>query len=138
MVVTKAEQEWSLIEALEYCKGKRPLNKCCAGCPYAGVGCAIDVAISKLKAQEPRVMTSEEVRCANEEPMWFESKGTFRGRKGFWVLSKGVSPSYVIRLIPTIGKDDTELSLAAYGKVWRCWTSRPTDNQREAEPWIKQ
>lgn len=51
--MTKAEQEWSLIEALEYCKGKRLLNKCCAGCPYAGVGCAIDVAISKLKAQEP-------------------------------------------------------------------------------------
>ena len=85
--------------------------------------------------QEPRVMTLEEVRCANEEPMWFESKGTFRGRKGFWVLSKGVSPSYVIRLIPAIGKDDTQLSLAAYGKVWRCWTSRPTDAQREATPW---
>lgn len=51
--MTKAEQEWSLIEALDYCKGKRILNKCCAGCPYAGVGCAIDVVIAKLKAQEP-------------------------------------------------------------------------------------
>ena len=22
-----------------------------------------------------------------------------------------------------------------YGKTWRCWTSRPTNEQREAEPW---
>ena len=22
-----------------------------------------------------------------------------------------------------------------YGKTWRCWTSRPTDEQREAAPW---
>jgi len=88
-----------------------------------------------LKEQEPRVMPLEEVRCANEKPMWFESKGTFRGQKGFWVLSKGVSPSYVIRLIPAIGKDDTELSLTAYGKVWRCWTSQPTDAQMKVTPW---
>lgn len=99
---------------------------------------AIDFAIEALKSQEPRVMTLEEVRCANEEPMWFESKGTFRGQKGFWVLSKGVPPSYVIRLIPAVGKDDTELSLAVYGKVWRCWTSRPTDEQRKIASWIEQ
>ena len=51
--MTKAEQEWSLIEALEYCKKKRPSNKSCAGCPYAGLGCGIDAAIEKLKAYEP-------------------------------------------------------------------------------------
>lgn len=52
--MTKAEQEWSLIEALEYCKKKRPFNKSCAGCPYAGFGCGIDAAIEKLKAKEPK------------------------------------------------------------------------------------
>ena len=114
------------------CRGHKPS----VYCPFNDdVWNSVHDAVELLKAQEPRVMTSEEVRCANEEPMWFESKGTFRGRKGFWVLSKGVSPSYVIRLIPAIGKDDTELSLAAYGKVWRCWTSRPTDEQMEAVKW---
>ena len=24
---------------------------------------------------------------------------------------------------------------SGYGKTWRCWTSRPTDEQREATPW---
>ena len=118
----------------------------CRDCPWTEcdtlknrvVEIPIDLALAvmrMLKAQEPRVMTLEEVRCAYEEPMWFESKGTFRGQKGFWVLSKGVSTSFVIRLIPAIGNDDTQLSLAAYGKVWRCWTSQPTAEQREATSW---
>ena len=53
--MTKAEQEWSLIEALVYCKGKRLTKKSCAGCPYAGVGCAIDATIAKLKTQEQEI-----------------------------------------------------------------------------------
>lgn len=23
----------------------------------------------------------------------------------------------------------------SYGKTWRCWTARPTDEQKEAAPW---
>ena len=63
--MTKAEQEWSLIEALEYCKKKRSFNKSCAGCPYAGLGCGIDAVIEKLKAQEPMLVkyTTSTIRC---------------------------------------------------------------------------
>lgn len=25
--------------------------------------------------------------------------------------------------------------ISAMGKTWCCWTARPTDEQREAEPW---
>lgn len=28
--------------------------------------------------------------------------------------------------------------ISEYGKRWRCWTSRPTDEQREAVPWNAQ
>lgn len=127
-----------VIKGLECCLPPHDPN--CDLCPYDSIDLRCraklrDDIMTLLKAQEPRVLTLEEVRCANEKPMWFESKGTFRGQKGFWVLSKGVSPSYVIRLIPAIGKDDTELSLAAYGKVWRCWTSQPTDEQRKVVKW---
>lgn len=139
--MTDQERQKKVIKGLECCMSGQPDGLGCSRvpCPYNQFGDCEGIlhrdALALLKAQEPMVMTLEEVRCANEEPMWFESKGTFRGQKGFWVLSKGVSPSYVIRLIPTIGKDDTQLSLAAYGKVWRCWTSRPTDEQREAAKW---
>lgn len=88
-----------------------------------------------LKAQEPRVLTLEEVRSACKTPMLFESKGTFRGEKCFWCLNLGVSPSFHVRLMPAIGEQSTELSLAVYGKVWRCWTAKPTPEQREAIPW---
>lgn len=50
--MTKAEQEWSLIEALEYCKDRE--SGSCVSCPYPGLDCAIDIAIAKLEAQEPR------------------------------------------------------------------------------------
>lgn len=49
--MTKAEQEWSLIEALEYCKDRE--SGSCVSCPYPGLDCAIDIAIAKLEAQEP-------------------------------------------------------------------------------------
>lgn len=28
-----------------------------------------------------------------------------------------------------------DYKLIDYGKEWRCWTSRPTDKQREETPW---
>ena len=40
-------------------------------------------------------------------------------------------------LVNAQDSDDCEFwyDLDDYGKTWRCWTSRPTDEQREAEPW---
>lgn len=119
--MTKAEQEWSLIEALEYCKKQRPSNKSCAGCPYAGLGCGIDAAIEKLKAQEPRVMTLEEYEAWIDTPFTernpvFHEERTKRGTVTCWV-------------------NTVVCTLREYGKNDRCWTSRPADAQREATPW---
>jgi hypothetical protein len=132
-----------VIKGLECCTtqgfGCIENKKCPYGIQRYGSHCVDSMlrdAIVLLKVQEPRVMTLEEVRKAYGSPMWFESKGTFRGEKGFWCLHLGVSPSFHIRLMPTIGEQSTELSLTAYGSVWRCWTSRPTDEQREATPWL--
>lgn len=95
-------------------------------------------AIALLKAHEPRVMTLEEVKamkrytiCAVEQ----RSK----------VLHTTFNAEYRGHL--TIGgRDYIDFGLYAdvspfrrsesgYGKTWRCWTSRPTDKQREATPW---
>lgn len=117
--MTKAEQEWSLIEALEHCKKKRPFNKSCAGCPYAGFGCGIDAAIEKLKAQEPRVMMREEYGewCKlpdfERKPVVIEN---MRTNSLVWCWWAAVAP----------GHDMT---------VYRIWTAWPTDEQREAIPW---
>ena len=33
--------------------------------------------------------------------------------------------------------DIRKFECSEYNQTWRCWTSRPTDEQREATPWEK-
>lgn len=91
------------------------------------------VAIDALKAQEPRVMTLEEVLATEvvyaEDIDKAEIIPVLVSRRSHdrIVLVRAHlmgGPSHVI--YPLISE---------YGKRWRCWTSRPTDAQREATPW---
>lgn len=74
-----------------------------------------------LTEQKPRVMTLEEydawtdIPFTERDPVFHEER-TERGSITCWV-NTGVC------------------SLREYGKNDRCWTSRPTDEQREATPW---
>ena len=74
-----------------------------------------------LKAQEPRVMTLEEYEAWIDTPFTernpvFHEERTKRGTVTCWV-------------------NTVVCTLREYGKNDRCWTSRPTDEQREKEPW---
>ena len=74
-----------------------------------------------LKAQEPRVMTLEEYEAwvdipfTERNPVFCEER-TRRGSICYWA-------------------NTTVYSRSEYGKNKRCWTSRPTEEQREATPW---
>lgn len=125
-----------VIKALECCKDYCDEE---TGCPYYGDGEAFECeeqmrkdAIALLKAQEPRIMTLEEVKSATGSDLFLEISGhpdtkpymtavTLEG-----VGSKGIS---------VYGNtfDFVRYNLRAYG--WRLWTSRPTDEQRERTPW---
>lgn len=123
-------------------------NKC-AGCGYRDcatfaicIGEIARDALSLLKAQEPRVMTLEELKNNVDNPCWFESHGTYMGYKGFWIIPYAFTAwetmYYVFPLMQINERGDShysELGLPAYNKAWRCWTSRPTDEQREAVKW---
>ncbi len=85
-----------------------------------------------------RVMTLEEVQDAHDEevPVWLESCGTWHGRKGFWIFVYWVNIEketmfYNATHMCTYGC----LGIRSYNKIWRCWTAKPTDAQREATPW---
>lgn len=95
---------------------------------------AIDTAVRAmrlLKAQEPRVeprvMTVDEVRMwisvprIDREPIWVEIENSVNA----WIVSDEYWDMQI----------DVNLSSDLYGKKWRCWTSRPTDEQREATTW---
>ena len=84
--------------------------------------------IKELEAgQTPRVMTLEE---ANEaDAVWIEVLGNVRIIPARINVLDGVA--IVFKFIATQEK----ASLESYGAEWRCWTQRPTDEQREEAKW---
>lgn len=94
--------------------------------------------IAELEAERTeRVMTLEEVKCS--EVVYLED---------FTEPDDGVEP--IIRpavnieaknggivMLDSVAWDEGFIFVvdSEYGKTWRCWTQRPTDEQRKATPW---
>ena len=87
--------------------------------------------VNRWKAQEPRVMTLKEASNSTV-PMWFEKSGDECG----WITGIDCSPIQATTIGQVDGDDWYNLPITDYGRLWRCWTSRPTDEQREAIPWM--
>ena len=124
-----------VVKGLECCSS---LDSNCAVCPYNYDGeggespCLrlklIPDALALLKEQEPKLLTIEEIIGGDE--CWFEGingacgyadcyMGT--GLKEVEVHRISMKPEYVLW-------DD-------FKKKWRCWSCRPTDEQRKAVKW---
>lgn len=109
--------------------------------PYAGNSAdweKVDNALSLLKAQEPRVMTLEEVKgmkrltiCAVEQRSKV-IKTTFNAEYG-GIVTLGNENFLDFGLYGDTNR--YRRSEAGYGKTWRCWTSRPSDSERKNTPW---
>ena len=114
-------------------------NGFCFACPYNdgvenNVECKqkwADDALELLKEQEPRVMTLEEIK--EGEP-----------------YRLGVGKEFVTLPVICIHREDDAQKpyitfvwkcgtfswmSEDYGKIWRCWSAKPTDEQREAVAW---
>ena len=93
-------------------------------------GIALHDAIDLLKAQEPRVMTLEEIEDC-DSAMWIEFKSSiypaiYHDRHGKWLFITRKSQCWL----------GAEKHYADnYNKTWRCWTSHPTDDLRKAAKW---
>ena len=93
----------------------------------------IENALELLKAQEPRVMTLEEVKRSTGEIVWAERWGTSKTIVAQFAPYDTIDDSFYFF---TIGNSVSYKAYTEdYYKDWRCWTSRPTDEQREATPW---
>jgi hypothetical protein len=141
MGMTKREK---VIKGLEKCR-RYECDDCTEKCASQFPGdCTayddfVDSALALLKAQEPRVMTLGEIDNALKMPLWKETKRAHKDLYTGWVLAYDIQKGLGItgtRLgmsepsgrVVWYGLDD-------YGKTWRCWTSRPTDEQRESVKW---
>ena len=135
-----------VIKGLECCK--IPFTKCYnGGCPYfENEGCKARLksdALALLKAQEPRVATWDEVKkkINSGEYVFTECE-----KEGQWMrygdakLSVDQGDSCRIAFLISRRGDNPYvrwwwISYKNYNKTWRCWTSRPTDEQMEAVKW---
>lgn len=124
-----------VIRALECCGSI--MN--CEECPYNDkpVGCFTRLksdALELLKAQQPRVIPLKELADeANHcfDVVWYEVKG---GN----VIPRRVQPCGHMLKVKSFYTEPFLSDGATYNVTWRCWTARPTDEQREATPWDEQ
>ena len=108
-------------------------DHCNSDCPYLDDkrGCrGLDEdAHDILIAQEPRLLGLDEIKMLGL--MWLES------RNGF--VQPVICQNYEYcadRSVEFIMVHGTSCnSINTFGKLWRVWTSKPSDEQREATPW---
>lgn len=134
-----AERE-TVIRGLKICVQCRS-PKDCDGCPYEGertyaVPCGhvlMADALALLKEQEPRVLTLEEIRSGTMEVAWIEDADKAEVIPGIWFRLSNEGGDEAVDIHIRDGFVGARLEV--YGKLWRCWTSRPTDEQRKAVKW---
>lgn len=88
-------------------------------------------ALYPVKAQEPRVMTREELFALPiDTPVFIEESN---GECG-WNVFYGIDEENDVCFCGFKASADY-YSLEEYGESWRCWTSRPSDSERKNTPW---
>lgn len=131
-----------VIKGLECCTAEDG-GMSCAECPYRPEELPLFCrqnemmrdALAMLKAQEPRVMTVEEL------PGWdgaFLIETSIKGATVWasWYAEYEQYGETVCRMVDIGGEVDDRFK-KLYGYEWRCWTARPTDEQREMMEWDK-
>lgn len=129
-----------VIKGLEWCMNERHDCYREKGCPYENVGDDVGCkyalhrdAIALLKAQEPRMMTLEEVKALQPDTdIWIEVRYLNAPIRIRACTVSGFSPGGT-RLFIIGGAHNYPMD--TYNNYFRCWTSRPTDAQREEVKW---
>lgn len=101
---------------------------------------AFYLAVKALEAQEPRVLTLEELRSLNgtDHFVWLEDNGGYTIDGGYALYDcYAEATTYQNNVeLNTFGREmEFEPDNEEYGKTWRCWSAKPTDEQRRAVMW---
>ena len=92
---------------------------------------ALMEALILLKEQEPRVMTLEEVKAFGWDYCYLEEE-RLPGKE-----YRMVCGDYALTCIawPYIALMRIQYGDENYGRKWRCWSAKPTDEQRQEVKW---
>lgn len=87
--------------------------------------------LSLLKEQEARVMTLEEVKAFDWDYCYLEEE-RLPGQE-----YRAVCGDYKLTCITWTCVTSMRIQYGdeSYGKKWRCWSARPTDEQRQEAKW---
>jgi len=124
-----------IIESLEYCRKNQKCNDC-ENCEYGGRSFQIcerlvDDVLGLLKEQEARVMTLDEVKAFDWDCCYLEEE-RLPGKQ-----YKMICGDYALTCItwPCIASIRIQRGDDSYGKKWRCWSAKPSDEQRKTVKW---
>ena len=90
--------------------------------------------LNMLKEQEPRVLTLDELRSLDgtDHFVWLEDNGEYE----LYDCYAEVTTYRNNVELNTFGREvEFEPDNEEYGKTWRCWSARPTEEQRKAVKW---
>lgn len=94
----------------------------------------IEYAIDLLKAQEPRVLTLNEVEDKLDDVVWIEEPGCENLSANFAVIA-AYSRKYNKVYAYFFSTSKKEFEYGEYNKTWRCWSAKPSDAERKAVAW---
>lgn len=94
----------------------------------------LQYAVALLKAQGTRILTLDEIEDALDTVVWIDRPQIMNSSSEF-ALVMGYSHKHENTDLYFINGEITRWRYSDYGKTWRCWSSRPTDEQREAVKW---
>ena len=91
----------------------------------------IDETLKLLKEQEARVMTLDEVKAFDWDYCYLEEE-RLPGKE-----YRSICGDYALTCItwPCIASMRIQHGDENYGRKWRCWSDKPTDEQRKAVKW---
>jgi len=91
---------------------------------------AMDIIENALQAQEPRVLTLEEVLSQEWDYVYIETE-----HRPYSKEIEAYCGTHTIYCSTTVVHKRLTSGDSEYGATWRCWTARPTEEQRKATPW---
>ena len=128
-------------EAIERIRDHMRIHPMDQSSEYYTTAEALNMAIEALKAQETRKLTLAELWHMDHRPFWLERKNS-----RLYITEPSIFLKTEQCDIPSLGdcyilmrenKIYDKYWACDYNKTWRGWSARPTDEQREAEPWAE-
>lgn len=115
-------------------------------CPYRKASdcasAALIDALAYIRELEARVAEHEkpleplpEVQIYGDEPVWLEIKAEFDEPRIVDISLSFVNPAERAEITFMGQSRRAHLRIDHYGKTWRCWPRRPTDEERKAAEW---